>query len=1341
MTRLTRRLLPAAGLLGMLLDGTTEAQASVVPASAHPSFGSIQLSGAGSTGDASGLSVTNTAGTTQTLQGWADALAAVKAGSTAATSLAVGSVTAVPYGTPPSASISNGVLSLAIEQGAPGASPALSVGAVSTLAPGSSATVSATATGANAYALNFGLPQGLPATGSATTDGTSIVRAASGALSAVNLAGGADWIAVPSGTASPITTPSSSANDPPASGAMVIDLTALVGALPASGAYAQLFGKWRSAAAASNAEYTVFLASNGSINTGFYMPGSGAYQSLASLGTWPTGIKGTLSVAYDFSATPITDHGVAVAADTATALWSTDGATWSVLGTVSVASTPGGFAKLAAASAPLTIGDFAASLPMSIYGLTVTDGAGNLLARANVADANTGTIPTDAAGNVWSLAASLAVTPAGIRNLAPPATGTALGMVKVGADGSVAVAADGTLTANLAGALLQPVAAPWTGLPRSPCARGHDLYLASDFGTTGAGYGQTIGTRYGSTLAAVAGTTMTDCAGNTYQPFAWLLDGTNHGGVSWTVQPQPSQDWTADGIVTASAASGATSATLSGTSGILPGMSFYDSGAGAIVGTVQAIRNEVVTSTASLATPVAAGDTLMDGVTRQTAIVQSVSGTSATLVGSATLFIAGHTLIDTTSGAVGQIGAVAPPAVTFAAGITAAITAGDAFVAQVTTRATAAGSTASPTIALASATDVVAGNGVYDTTASRPVGVVASVSGTTLTLSANASAAVASGDLLAFYNPSVLNWTEVCARCGYPSGASSRIALFGNPQHSSFYPEVGDLIADVSNATPCLASGTTITALDRDPHDVTYGQVTLSTGSLADCIGGTRFQVRLPDSRIASLDVDWFGVQSAIYAATTGVSTRNPLGGAASERVIRLPDAEIFPLRPIFAYSYNSNPNNHVLIEGSGLSVIDSYVDFGTGTCAMSEGSNGGVSQYGDGVVFRDFSLVGPSAAGGVGTDPSSDSGLCMGAGDSATNVTIEGFHAGFALQGDHTMLYNSAASGNYYGVYFLPDVGSIGNQRFENDIFVANRFASFGFAASNQFDSGTVLDTHIGFEPVGWYKEAPSFLDPYVAGNGFITNSSLFDNWWEATGNGAILDASETAILGGDLFAGAQTNNDFQYAGDALANMYPGGHAEATIHVGQLSNNRWIGATVLSDYADVTKDVVDVVGTCSGNLFIGAEAFVGGSSAAKPAMECGTDGGQNAFSGAWNGAFHTTDASITVGMPVAIDTNGAAVGYSSSAPGYVGAAGGSASNIQTACTAGQNQMCPVIRSGTRVPFLEDTTNSTGTVSPGTMLTPSATGYAATGSFPSEAGVVTVGHPGGNQIGFMDLGR
>ena len=515
-------------------------------------------------------------------------------------------------------------------------------------------------------------------------------------MSAVNLVGGADWIGVPSGTASPITTPSTSANDMPTSGAMVIDLTTLVGALPAASSYPQLVGKWRSSAASSNSEYTVFLASNGAINTGFFMPGSGSYQSLASLGTMPTGVKGTLSLAYDFSSAAINVHGVAIAADTASALWSTDGVTWTVLGTVSVASTPGGFVRLGTASAPLTIGDFTSSIAMTVYGLTVTDGAGNLLARADVADANTGTIPTDSAGNAWSIAASLAVTPAGVRNLSPAATSSALGMIKVGADGSVAVATDGTLTANLAAALVQPVAAPWTGLPRSPCARGHDVYLASDFGTTGAGYGQTIGTRYGTTLAAVAGTTMTDCAGNSYQPFSWLLDGTNHGGVEWTVQPQPSQDWTTDGIVTASAASGATTATLSETSGIQAGMSFYDSSAGAIVGTVQAVRNEVVTSVSALSTAVVAGDTLTDGVTRQTAIVQAVSGTSYTLVGSAPLFVAGHTLVDTASGAVGQISTVTPPGVTFAAGITAALAAGDFFVAQVTTAATAAGSTSSP---------------------------------------------------------------------------------------------------------------------------------------------------------------------------------------------------------------------------------------------------------------------------------------------------------------------------------------------------------------------------------------------------------------------------------------------------------------------------------------------------------------------------------------------------------------------------------------------------------------------------------------------------------------------
>ena len=118
-----KKLTAIATALAVALSTHARATAPSLPA---PTYSAIHLQGSGSTGDASAMSVTS-GSTTLPLQQWiAQLLAAIGTGSgtgTSApilTSLSVGTVTSVPPGTNPSVSLQNGVLSFALEQGAPG---------------------------------------------------------------------------------------------------------------------------------------------------------------------------------------------------------------------------------------------------------------------------------------------------------------------------------------------------------------------------------------------------------------------------------------------------------------------------------------------------------------------------------------------------------------------------------------------------------------------------------------------------------------------------------------------------------------------------------------------------------------------------------------------------------------------------------------------------------------------------------------------------------------------------------------------------------------------------------------------------------------------------------------------------------------------------------------------------------------------------------------------------------------------------------------------------------------------------------------------------------------------
>ena len=626
-----------------------------------------------------------------------------------------------------------------------------------------------------------------------------------------------------------------------------------------------------------------------------------------------------------------------------------------------------------------------------------------------------------------------------------------------------------------------------------------------------------------------------------------------------------------------------------------------------------------------------------------------------------------------------------------------------------------------------------AGQGIWDTTSLKQIGYVASISGTTgVTLTANAAYAVASGDTIMFYSPSQISTLQSFNRQG--QNATSAIYPAQNwPGNPAFYPKAGNLISD-SNATPCLPAGETIASVDQTPTDATFGNITLTSPSVYDCPAFTNFTVRPTDTQVQALSKDWVALESASYAAG---NQNNPdpqatLGNTKNMRTVVLPDGAIQIERPWFFYDYLPIIGQHLAIHGSGTSTIAAYGDFGPNKCAISEGQ-GAVNNAGNHVYFKDFNLVGPGAtgsspsgaSGNAGNNPSGDYGLCLSSGDVADNIIAQGFHAGFGLFGDHQKIFNSTASSNFYAVYFMPGEQSNGNQAFENDSFLGNFQASFGLAASSQFDSGTVFETHIGNSPYGWVQEPSGIFDPYSSNFAFITNSTLMDNWWEATAQGVFYAPTNPySSFTQDTFIGAQNGNDTNEGGPTYNTT-----AIAVVNIGGVfTNNKFLGGNMLSDYSLLSAAAIKVAGTCSGNTFIGLDTiaaagagFITGSSATKPAMICGSDGGGNTFTGQFKGTLHLAgQATIYPGQSVTLNSSLQVVPYNGS-NGYLG----------DAMTGGSNsiagEMIPIVTSGDQVVVQDNAATNSPALTPGEPIVPTSNGYYggdSTGAWNTGVGIM-----------------
>ena len=1205
-------------------------------------------------------------------------------GTPIATSLAAGATPTVGA-TGSGTSASPLVLALGVPQGSTGGvgptgpAPVFGTPSASSLAAGSTPTISTSGSGtaASPLTLAVGVPAG--------QQGIQGVQGPIGPAGPPGSGGGTatpGYVTIPAATSAYISAPSATANDMGSDDTYAINMTLNMPALPTGTQW--IASKYAASNAGSgNSEFQVYVTSSGGIDFGYYDAGDASYYGSGSLGTLPTGATGTLNILVNASAVSVTGYGQTLATKIVEAVWTPTGGSATVLGSAALHGNTG-LTKLGASSAPLVFGGYyaGASTPITLYAASLTNIASTPTIYANpaIAGATGGVIANDSAGNVWTVGSGATLvnaTSGGSGGSASIATAAAAGLVLPDTvNNTTAVDALGHLSATQQIAV-QAAMAP---VARSLQLRAGDVINVADFceASKPCGSGQAVGADYGATLAAM----------EVNHPF--LADGQYSGGVEFTQAAVGSGDIPA---ITLSGAgtSGSTAYTIQSAENVAVGDSIYDSTANKSIGVVAAITGTSITLVSPLTFTPTNGDQVL--VARQT------NATAATPTSSAVL----------------------------------AITASNEAVA-------------------------VAGEVVTDSTQSNAVvGTVSSISGANVTLTANSAIAVATGDQLFFSNMTDLPFVTDFYLNGSGFGTTEHVAKWQDPGIQSFYIKAGYQVTDVTNSTSCLPAGETIASLDSVQADANYGHITLTLPEVYPCPYGTSYHFRPTDAQAQAITVDSIAFGDAAYRATNGYGT----GGKM--RAVRLPDGPLYINIPAIHHVVDSNAGDFLVIEGYGkTSIVYATTDFGVGKAAMSSNSNG---QGHDATIYRDFTIAGPgnnpnsgNLNTGAGVKPSQDVGLVVGTSATADNVLAQGFYAGFEIDNDHGAIVNSGATANYCGILFGPLMQSAGNQIFIRNTVTNNFESGMCLAYSAGFDSGTVIELHDGFSPYAWEKLAQSPIELYSSVNGFVTNSTLIDNWQEATAEG---------YAHCDTFSGDHCqwsfNTEIQAwgaGGDLNYGYYlTSTHAMAQMFVSSFTNNNFLGYSAFSDIIYVGGASIVAINGCSGNHFIGQDTMLEGPGPTLgrtlPIMACGSIGAGNTFTGGdWTGVFVAPNVSIARGASLGLTSLGLLTPYTGGSMGFLGAAGEACAStvsitdlVTSTVLSGLQVGCPAVRNGTQVPVLMDPSNSSLSVTSGSAITPQG----SNGSFTSNTGLSTeVGlimpalntySAGSGQVGLADLTR
>ena len=373
------------------------------------------------------------------------------------------------------------------------------------------------------------------------------------------------------------------------------------------------------------------------------------------------------------------------------------------------------------------------------------------------------------------------------------------------------------------------------------------------------------------------------------------------------------------------------------------------------------------------------------------------------------------------------------------------------------------------------------------------------------------------------------------------------------------------------------------------------GTVTLSQATTSACPAGSAITFTIAPAQLQALTTDWLGIQTAMaqaWAQPTGAKVYIPAGVYQVNH----------PLLNAGGMTNTAVQNLNVEITGDGfaLTQINYFTDSGQDECAIAESNRGlaAGNEVSSESAYRDFRLSGPASGPIVyGVSPAKMDGLCVGADARIYRLEVGGFHAGVTLVKDHQELHGLVSSNNGYGLYFAPYSETMGNQLIEDGGLAGNFIASIGITSTDQLDSSTLKNVHTGFGPYGFYA-LPNTPNVTVTNGGMVSNSTLFDVWTEAVGEGWMYGTGGNAAVGGNTLINtggigigytAQISNGSGGAVPALA----------LINVNSFDSNIMIGTT-MGPYSRVSQAIIMATGNggCTNNVWINDPQFVLGASA-----------------------------------------------------------------------------------------------------------------------------------------------
>ena len=373
------------------------------------------------------------------------------------------------------------------------------------------------------------------------------------------------------------------------------------------------------------------------------------------------------------------------------------------------------------------------------------------------------------------------------------------------------------------------------------------------------------------------------------------------------------------------------------------------------------------------------------------------------------------------------------------------------------------------------------------------------------------------------------------------------------------------------------------------------GTVTLSQATSSACASGAAITFTIAPAQLQALTTDWLGIQSAMaqaWALPTGARVYIPAGSYEINH----------PLMNAGGMTNGNTQTLNIEIIGDGfaLTQINVTADAGQDECAIGESNRGLASgnEVSSESAYRNFRLNGPAPGPfQYGVSPAKMDGLCVGADARIYEVETGGFRAGVTLVKDHQELHGLVSSGNGYGLLFAPYSETMGNQLIEDGGLAGNFIASVGITSTDQLDSATMKNVHTGFSPYGFYA-LPSTPNVSVTNGGMVSNSTLFDVWTEAVGEGWMYGAGGHAAVGGTLLI--NTGGQAIGYGAQIPNG-TGGVVQpaALINVYSFDSNTMVGTT-MGPYSHVTQAIIlaSGYGGCTNNLWINDPAFVLGASA-----------------------------------------------------------------------------------------------------------------------------------------------